>query len=81
MRKRVTYSNGTTVEIDDGEVIFIRNYPVSATSKAGYERTRDYPPEWSKFSPLRASVLAVGHYVSTGGQVLQVIDIADTSEQ
>jgi hypothetical protein len=80
MRKRVTYSNGTTAEIDESEVIFIRNYPVSDTPKPGYERTRDYPPEWSKFTPLRAAVLVVGHYVSTGGQVLQVTDVADATD-
>lgn len=81
MRMRVSYSNGTTAEIDEDEILFIRNYPVSTTPKPGYERTRDYPPEWSKFSPLRAAVLAIGHYVSTGGQVLRVTDIANTTEQ
>ena len=80
MIKRVTYSNGTTAEIDDADVIFIRNYPVSDTPKPGYERTKAYPPEWSKFSPLRAGVLVVGHYVCAGGQVLQVTDIGDANE-
>lgn len=77
----VTYSNGNTAEMDESDVIFIRNYPVSETQKPGYQPTRDYPPEWSRFSPLRAAVLAVGHYVKTADGVVKVIDIADVTSR
>lgn len=75
MRVRVTYSDGTTQELSKADVVFIRNYPISDTPKPGYEKTREYPPEWSRFTPLRASVLAEGAYVSTGGKVVQVTAI------
>ena len=80
MRILVTYSNGKSLDIDESEVIYIRNYPVSETQKPGYERTRDYPPEWSRFSPLRAGVLAVGHYVNTSDGVLKVVELTDITE-
>lgn len=74
MRKLVTYTNGTISDFDCSEVIFIRNLK-SETFKPGYERTREFPAEWSKFTPLRAGVLTVGHYVSIGGKTLQVANI------
>lgn len=72
MNLKVTYDDGREQLLSAGDIVFIREHPPSETPKAGYERTRDYPPEFCKFTPLRASVLAVGHYVSTGGKIVRV---------
>lgn len=72
MRVKVTYDDGSEQLLGAGDMVFIRAHPPSETPKAGYEMTRDYPPEFCKFTPLRASVLAVGHYVSTGDKIVRV---------
>jgi hypothetical protein len=72
MRLKVTFDNGTQQELAPDDIVFIRAHPPSETPKPGYEKTRDYPPEFCKFTPLRASVLTVGAYVSTGGTMVRV---------
>lgn len=72
MSLNVTYDDGSQQFLDAGDIVFIRAHPPSETPKPGYERTREYPPEFCKFTPLRASVLTVGAYVSTGGKMLRV---------
>ena len=72
MRLRVTFDNGTQQELAAGDTVFIRAHPPSETPKPGYERTLDCPPEFCKFTPLRASVLTVGTYVSTGDNMVRV---------
>jgi hypothetical protein len=72
MRLKVTYDDGSQQEMDAGETVFIRAHPPSETPKPGYERTREYPPEFCKFTSLRASVLTVGAHVSLGGKVVRV---------
>lgn len=63
---RVTFEDGSVIEYKDDEVIEIENYPPRDTPAPGWERTRDYPPEYRRASPLRISVLTVGHRVRTG---------------
>lgn len=72
MRLRIIYDNGMQQEISDTDILFIRAHPPSETPKPGYEKTRDYPPEFCKFTPLRASVLTEGAYVSTSDKMLRV---------
>jgi len=72
MRLKVTFDNGTQQEFARDDTVFIRTHPPRETPEPGYERTRDYPPEFCKFTPLRASVLTVGAYVSTGGGMVRV---------
>lgn len=81
MRMRVSYSNGTSQDLNDSDAISIRNYPVSEIRKPGYVQTREYPPEWSKFTELRAGVVRVGHYVGLGNEVLKVVDIQDITPE
>lgn len=72
MRLKVTYDDGSEQDLAPGDIVFIRAHPPIETPKPGYEKTREYPPEFCKFTPLRASVLTVGAYVSTGGKVVRV---------
>lgn len=72
MRLKVTYDDGSHDELEDSDIVFIRAHPPSETPKLGYEKTREYPPEFSKFTPLRASVLTVGARVNSGGKMVQV---------
>jgi hypothetical protein len=72
MRLKVTYDDGSQQELAASDIVFIRAHPPSETPKPGYEQTREYPPEFCKFTPLRASVLTVGAHVSTGGEFVRV---------
>ncbi len=72
---RVTLEDGSAIEYRDDEVIEIENYPPRDTPKAGWERTRDYPPEYRRASPLRISVLTVGHYVRTSKGFVKVVKV------
>lgn len=72
MRIRATFDNGVQQELAGTDIVFIRTHPPSETPKPGYEKTREYPPEFCKFTPLRASVLTEGAYVSTGGEMVRV---------
>lgn len=72
MRLKVTYDDESLQELEDSDIVFIRALPPSETPKSGYEKTREYPPEFCKFTPLRASVLTVGAHVSTGGKMIRV---------
>lgn len=72
MRLKVTFDNGAQQELAPEDTVFIRPHPPSETPKLGYEKTRDYPPEFCKFTPLRASVLTLGAYVSTGDGIVRV---------
>lgn len=72
MRLKVTYDDGSQQEFDSGDTVFIRAHPPSETPKPGYEKTREYPPEFCKLTSLRASVLTVGAHVSIGGKIVRV---------
>lgn len=72
---RVTFEDGTVIECKDDEVIEIENYPPRDTPKPGWERTRDYPPEYRRGTPLRISVLTVRHCVRTGSGFVKVKSI------
>ena len=72
MRLKVTYDDGSRQELDGGQTVFIRAHPPSETHKPGYEKTREYPPEFCKFTALRASVLTVGAHVRIGGKMVRV---------
>lgn len=72
---RVTLEDGSAIEYRDDEVIEIENYPPRDTPKPGWERTRDYPPEYRRASPLRISVLTVGHRVRTSKGFIKVVKI------
>lgn len=72
---RVTFEDGSVIDYKDDDVIEIENYPPRDTPKAGWQRTRDYPPEYRRATPLRISVLTVGHCVSTGSGFLKVAHI------
>ena len=72
---RVAFEDGSVIEYKDDEVIEIENYPPRDTPAPGWERTRDYPPEYRRASPLRVGVLTVGHRVRTGSGFVKVVGI------
>lgn len=72
---RVTFADGTVRTYRDDEVIEIENYPPRDTPKAGWTRTREYPPEYRRASPLRIGVLTVGHRVPLGHGFVEVTNI------
>jgi hypothetical protein len=72
---RVTFEDGNIIDYKDDDVIEIENYPARDTPKPGWQRTREYPPEYRRATPLRIGVLAVGHCVSTGSGFLKVARI------
>lgn len=49
---RLKFSNGTSGTYRDTDTLSVRSAPVSDVRKTGYEKTRDYTPEWSKFTPI-----------------------------
>lgn len=77
---RVTFENGAVHEYREDEVIEIENYPPRDTPKSGWVRTRDYPPEYRRATPLRAAVLTVGHHVCLHDGFIKVTDIKRLSE-
>lgn len=72
---RVTFDNGTVSEFDPDEVIEVENYPPSDTPKKGWERTREYPPEYRRFTNLRARVLSLGHRVRLHDGIRTVVTV------
>ena len=68
----VKFSNGTRREYRDTDTLSVRNFPISDVPKTGYERTRDYPAEWSKFTPIRVTALLQGTTVSFGNELVQI---------
>ncbi|MBB3332736.1 hypothetical protein BDK63_003639 [Halomonas campaniensis] len=72
---RVTFEDGTVQDYREDEVIEIENYPPSDTPKPGWERTRDYPPEYRRATPLRASVLTDRHRVHLHNGFIKVVKV------
>ena len=72
---RVTFEDGSVMEHGDDEVIEIENYPPRDTPKPGWERTRDYPPEYRRATPLRIGVLTIGHHIRTSSGFIKVVKI------
>ena len=72
---RVTFADGTVYNYRDKEVIQIENYPPRTTPKQGWERTREYPPEYRRSSPLGINVLSVGRSVDLSQGFIKVTKI------
>jgi len=62
---RITLADGSTIEIPENGSVEVENYPPSETPKPGYVRTREYPPEWRRFTTFRPNVLAAGQTIRT----------------
>ncbi|WP_146910174.1 hypothetical protein [Arenimonas daejeonensis] len=72
---RVTFVNGVVRTYRDDEVIEIENYPPRDTPKAGWFRTREYPPEYRRCTALRINVLSEGHCVNLSQGLVEVAKI------
>lgn len=72
---RVTFEDGSVIEYRDGEVIEIESHPPRDTPAVGWVRTREYPPEFRRATPLSINVLTVGKRVHTGGGFVKVTSI------
>ena len=72
---RVTLEDGSVREYRDGEVIEIENFPPRDTPAPGYERTREYPPEYRRATPLNVGVLTVGRCIAAGSGFVKVVNI------
>jgi len=77
---KVTFDDGTVIDYPDDAVIEIENYPRRETPKEGWERTREYPPEYRRFSPLRINVLTIGHTVRIHSGISKVTAMEHVSE-
>lgn len=73
---RVTFENGEVREYGDNEVVRIETFPPRTTPKAGWERTREYPPEYRRATALHIGVLTVSHFmpISSGYQKVAKIE-------
>jgi hypothetical protein len=69
---RVSFDDGTVIYHKDDEVSEIENFPPRETPAPGWERTRDYLPEYRRPTPLRMGVLTVGHRVRTANGFAKV---------
>jgi hypothetical protein len=76
---RIEFSNGTNRTFRDTDTLSVRS-GISGVSKPGYERTREYPMEWSKFVAIRVTALAQGAEVHFGSELVKIESIAKAEE-
>jgi hypothetical protein len=78
---RVTFEDGTVLRLREDDTVEVENFPPRDTPKAGWERTRDYPPEYRRCTVLSVRILAPGTRVNTHEGILKVVSVeheADT---
>ena len=77
---KIHFSNGTSNTYNKTDTLSVLNFPPSEFYKPGYEKTRDDPPEWSRFTSIRMTALSIGAYISFGNQIVRIESIENGNE-
>ena len=78
----VRLEDGTEIRQPRTAGIDIENYPARSTPAHRYERTREYPPEYRRFTTLRATVLSAGMRVrhGRGSALVTSVELEDSEK-
>lgn len=72
---RITLIDGTVREFSDTGAVMVENYPPRSTPAKGYERTREYPPEYRRCSPILVSAVGLGIRIETDRGILTIAKV------
>ena len=80
MMIRIQFSNGTSNTYRKTDTLSVLNFPPSEFYKPGYQKTRDDPPEWNRFTSIKVTALSTGATISFGNQMVQIELIEEVKE-
>lgn len=76
---RITLVDGTVREFPDTDAVMVENFPPRTTPAKGYERTREYPPEYRRCSPILVSAVGPGIRISTDHGIVEIAKVERVS--
>jgi len=72
---RITLVDGTVLEFPDTDAVMVETHPARTTPAKGYERTREYPPEYRRCSPIRVSAVGSGMRIDTDHGIVEIAKV------
>lgn len=75
MSVKVKFDNGETATYESTSAVNIVNYPPRDTPADGYNRVREYPPEYVRTTALRPNVIGIGTQILMASGVRTVVEV------